>query len=176
MTMRNLVVAITILAAAGVAGATVTTSHSTQPMAGGTAWDIQLSSDCDWTNSRITVVLSEGSLIDPLVFNFHFAGLNDQDTWVDAASSVDTNTAVIVNSLEGGEVMDWSWYDTSNDGPQTWLAARVILSNDAVGVAYLQNFDVRTPGVAQLAEVPIPEPATLALLGFGALGALLRRR
>ena len=174
--MRNLVVAITILAAAGIAGAVTTTSHTTQPMAGGTAWDITLSSTIDWTNSRITVVLSQGSLIDPHAFNFHYSGMNDQDTWVDAAAAADLSTSVIVNSLEPGEVMDWSWYDTSNDGAQTWLAARVILTDDAVGVAYLQNFDVGAPGQAQLAEVPIPEPATLVLLGFGALGALLRRR
>ena len=175
--MRNLVVAITILAAAGIAGATTTVSNVAQsPMAGGTAWDITLSSDVDWTNSRITVDLSQGTLIDPNPMPQHFAGANDSDTWVDAAAAADYLTQVVVNTLEGTEVLDWSWYDNTNDGAQTWLAARIILSNDAVGVAYLKNFDVSAPGEEQLAEVPIPEPATLVLLGFGALGALLRRR
>ena len=67
--------------------------------------------------------------------------MNDNDTWVDAASPNDLDTSVIANMLEGQEVLDWSWYDTTSDGAQTWLAARMIVSSDAVGVPYLQNFD-----------------------------------
>ena len=172
--MRNLVVAITILTAAGVAGAVTTTSYTTQPMAGGTAYDITLSSDVDWTNSRITVELTSGSLIDPHAFNFHYTGFNDNDTWVDAAAADDMATSVIVNTLEGNEVLDWSWYDTTSDGAQTWLAARIIVASE--GTITLQNFDAGAPGIPQECCIQIPEPATLALLGFGAFGVLLRRR
>ena len=175
--MRTLVAAIAILAAVSVAGATTTISGVAKaPMAGGTAWQVTLNSDVDWTNARITIDLTAGSLIDPIGFNSHITGFNDLDTWVDAASPSDANTAVIVNTLEGGEVLDWSWYDSTTDGAQTWLAANIILTDDAVGMAYLENYDVSAPGVAQLDSFPIPEPATLALLGFGAFGLLLRRR
>ena len=174
--MKNLVVAITILAAAGIAGATVTPSYSSQPMAGGTAWDITLSSDCDWTNGRISLELRQGALIDPHAFNFHYSGMNDQDTWVDAAAASDMSTCVIVNTLDPGEVLDWSWYDTTNDGAQTWLAARIIVTNNArLGVLRLWLFDVSAPGEAQYYEYR-PEPTTLALLSFGAWPLLRRRR
>ena len=172
--MRTLVAATTVLVAVSVAGATTSVWWARSPMAGGTAWDIWFSSDCDWTNGRITVVLSQGSLIDPHAFNFHYSGLNDQDTWVDAAAASDLSTSVIVNSLEGNEVLDWSWYDTSNDGAQTWLAARIILSNDAGGYGYGENYDVNAPGEAQ--RWGPPEPATVVLLAFGGLALLRRRR
>ncbi len=173
--MRTLLVAITVLAAVSVAGATVTVSHTTQAMAGGTAYDITFSSDVDWTNARIKVDLTAGSLIDPNApLRFHMAGTNDNDTWVDAASSNDFDTSTIVNTLEGGEVLDWSWYDNTVDGAQTWLAARMIVSS--VGMIYIENYDVGDPGHPQYSEIVVPEPATLALLGFGAFGVLLRRR
>ena len=174
--MRNLVVAITVLTAAGVAGAVTTTSYTTQPMAGGIAYDITLSSNVDWTNSRITVSLTSGAMIDPHAFQFHFTGMNDNDTWVDAAAASDLATSVITNTLEGNEKLDWSWYDTTNDGAKTWLAARMIVTSDAVGGIHLMNFDAGAPGIAQEADIDIPEPATLALLGLGACLPLCRRR
>ena len=172
--MRNFVVAITVLVATGVACATTTVPYwpSIHPMAGGTAYDFYFSSDCDWTNGRIWVELTAGSLIDPIAFNSHITGFNDADTWVDAASPSDANTSVIVNSLEGNEVLDWSWYDATTDGAQTWLAARIIVTDDAVGFAYGENYDVSAPGVPQ----PWPEPATVTLLAFGGLALLRRRR
>ena len=173
--MRSLAVAITVLAVAGIAGATTVVSGvSSQPMAGGTAYDIQLSCDTDWTNGRITVDLSAGSLIDPIAFNSHITGFNDTDTWVDAASPLDASTNVIANTLEGTEVLDWSYYDTTTDGAQTWTAARIILAS--TGVIRLENYDVDGGGVPDVDEIYIPEPATLSLLGLGVLGVLARRR
>ena len=177
MATRRLVTAVAVMALAGAAGATTTVNGvSTSAIAGGTAWDLHLTCDVDWTNSRITVELTTGNLVDPDGLRFHFAGVNDADTWVDAASPDDADTQTMLHSLEGTEVLDWSWFDAVSSGPMTWHAARIVLTNDAVGTISMENFDADSGGTPYTWSMPLPEPASLVMLGGGALFLLRRGR
>ena len=176
--MRTLLVAMTVLAAAGIAGATVTVTGVTpipDITPGVTAWDIQLTSDADWLASDVIVDLDQGTLINGAP-DFLFPGTNDVDTWVNSPSVNPFDTSVVATPLTGTQVLFITGYDTVVVGPATWQVARVLLSNDAQGTITLQSFDASAPNAAQVAVIDVPEPATLALLGLGAVGALVRRR
>ena len=119
--MRILPVALTVLAAAGVAGATVTvTGVTTTPdiTPGVTAWDIELTSDADWLASDVIVDLSQGTLTNGTP-DFLFPGVNDVDTWVNSPSVNPFDTSVVVTPPTGNQVLFLTGYDTVTTGETT---------------------------------------------------------
>ena len=176
--MRTLLVAMTVLAVAGVAGATVTITDLTftaDVLPGVWAVDIELTSDADWLATDLIVEGVRGTVTNGTP-DFLFPGVNDVDTWVNSPSVNPFDTSVVATPLTGTQVLFITGYDTVSTGPATWQVARVLLSNDAVGTITLQSFDASDPNNTQVAVIDVPEPATLALLGLGAVGALVRRR
>ena len=150
----------------------------------------------DWTNARLDLVLTAGSLYQ------HFAGSNVEpsplffpgfpelefDTYLTVpAGNPDVPGFGGVTQCDTAGI-GASWFDSVDDGPGSHVVARITLSQDAQGLLTAPagvtgtNYDVDTTGVGVDYEFDIidghivPEPATLALLAFGGLAVLIRKR
>jgi hypothetical protein len=121
-----------------------------------------------WDNNRASIFTNGGIDGGPI----HNFDLGDQDDQVDVTVTYDgTNFSFSAhNNSTGDSISDSLAFDLSSLGPQVYLGF-----TGATGLSYsIQdvtswNLDV-TPGV--------PEPAAWALMlvGFGGMGAVLRRR
>lgn len=188
-----------ILAMATVANAAIsgTWAESTQavvngePPAGYVVNDLLVTSDVDWTNSRLVVELTSGDIYQAPSFDSDFGqvgfwGLVAGLQWDTAVGSPGLGAAA--QAVSAGDAITtsgiaFSWFDSVDTGaPTDAIIARVTASADAAGTWSVLLFDADSVGVPTEISGPIvegafiPEPMTLSLLGLGGLALLRRRR
>ena len=201
--MKKSLAIVVVLAMAATANAAVSTyftdmgTHS----AGGAdyrVWDMMTEVTTDWTNARLDLILTSGTLYQHPVSEFgsdvegNPAAIGmypdvEWDTYV--ASPIDWTTAPALADdppYMSDTSITASWFDSIVGVGGTYRIARISLSTDAQGTLTGKVYDVETQGVGVVIDVArfglvkdgeiIPEPATLMLLAIGGIGALLRKR
>ena len=148
--------------------------------------------DGEFTNARLIVSMEQATIEDPIPMSTQGGPSLPMDTWCSTVFDVkfDTGTSFIYNAYKPlppdfeqppVALLDWSFYDTLVGDDSTYspaTIARVLTDPGAVGTAKMLVFTTANPGTPNEFnfQLPIPEPATLSLLGFGLAGILLRRR
>ena len=152
--------------------------------------EMRVNSDTDWTNSRLDIALSAGS-----VYNHGF-GSNAYPNQSLVASFPDLaydSYCTVPNNLDvtfagtitiAGQTVGASWADTAVGDSGEWVVAQITLTTDAVGTVEGKSYDVETAGTGVDFSPDwwvdggkiIPEPATLTLLALGACLPLFRRK
>ena len=151
-------------------------------------WEMLFSARVDWTNSRMDLSLSSGSMYndpaggvtepDPGLFGTH-PNLR-WDTYVTVPAGVGADVVLPGESVMEDTVVGISWADLGiDDGGGTWKLAQISLSDDATGWVEATSFTVGTYFIPRTVHYPIeqgqivPEPATIFFL---LPGLWLRRR
>ena len=167
-------------------------------------YELQVTTDTDWTNSRLDIALSAGSFgnhafqnedgAPPLAALFgSFPELaNDSFFQTPSGSAASTADLTFPQAAPSGDtVVGLSWFDTEDTGAGTHTLMQLAISTDAVGTIAGKNYDLDTAGVGvdvgMVGDVGgswsvvggevvwVPEPATIGLLVLGGV-ALLKRR
>ena len=184
--MRNaLLIASILVIAAGAAHADISTAFvpTGQIDVGGTiynAWEMQVTTDTDWTNAQLHILLTQGSFVydEPPGFCLAAPGLCPPPlTRVIPPNLIGPATAT---DTEFGA----SWFDVANNGPGTFTIAQIVMTQDAEGSLFGKVYDVETAGTgvpigleySAISNGMIPEPATLSLLATGGLIMLRHKR
>ena len=116
-------------------------------------YEMRVTTDTDWTNSRLDLTLSAGRIgqhslggyAPPSPSLVTLAPDVAYDSYVRGSSGNLSGTAgeVVMTDRRIGI----SWYDTADSGPGTHTLARIALSRDAVGQAAGKTYDIETAGV-----------------------------
>lgn len=190
---------VTLLASASSVKAAVTSLYWTPvdgdpTIANSVQNTLYTSTSVDWTNAVLSVFLTEGSLLNPFSTGDPtqewraFGGVND--SWLAVPSNANGGTPTINlfdqdSPLVPGVDHTFDWFDTADTGAVlNGIAARIYASDNAKGTFSVQMFDRQSAGVGtQLtgfisngAFVPVPEPATLTLVGLTTAAGLLTLR
>ena len=187
--MRNfLAIMIAVLmAGAGVASAEVSAEWVVNPgctIAGHTTYDLEITTDAEWTNARLELALASGTIYQDPAYDQEypqtgFWGMVPALEW-DSFFSAPGFEAPGFASKAGDGWTDTSvmrsWFDDVDTGAGTFVGARMTLSDGATGPYSILLFDDANPGVATEMSGIIPEPMTLTLLGLGGLALIRRRR
>ncbi len=153
-------------------------------------YDLIITTDTDWTNSRLDMVLTQGSFYQdsfgddrpPNPAFFSIAPTLEFDTYFAGADRADTNFAGQVGTPQRtitDTVLGISWFDNNlNIGAGTFQIARITVTQDAVGSFTGKSFSLENAGLGQSfsGSLPIPEPASLALMMVGGMMLLKRQR
>ncbi len=180
------------------AGASVDTSFekaNTVDLGGTTykVWDMKVDTPSDWTNSRMDLTLTSGNLyqdamgsdVAPNPAFFEMVSSLEWDTSLDVPGGFPAAVGLAgAPPYMSDTSITASWFDAVNAGPGLHKIAQITLSSDAYGTITGQSWDMGpAPAVCCPPEFEfiimdgeiVPEPATIALLAFGAT-VLLRRR
>ena len=148
-----------------------------------------------WYNASATWAASAFDTHDFGIVASLTLGGNAETWWDDNAShtSTDVNLNYQVDAL-AWEAIDLPWlsYTPNNDkwedmtgedviattgvGAGTHSLAVYFSASDGVNMAYDSNSSANYVASFETAAAPIPEPATMSLLGLGALAMVLRRK
>ena len=202
--MKKSLAIVVVLAMAATANAAVVSTYFTDMgthSAGGAdyrVWDMMTEVTTDWTNARLDLILTSGTLFQHPVAQFgsdvegNPAAIGmypdaEWDTYV--ASPIDWTTAPALADdppYMSDTSITASWFDSIVGTAGVYRIARISLSTDAQGTLTGKVYDVETQGVGVVIDEQlfglvvdgaiVPEPATLVLLAIGGIGALLRKR
>ena len=186
-----------VVALAGVSDAAIVSMDVT-PNGGGAGidqydfWLDLVPADGDFLNARLTVAMQSACIQDPDQDNTTGGtGGVPVDTWVSTVFDYagGSGASIIFNAYDPVfpppvdptpvALLDWSFYDTYAGDDHNYtpaLISRVLIDAGCVGVGDMLVFTEATAGVGENFRFDIPEPATLALLGVGLVGMVLRRR
>lgn len=183
--------AIALLAVTAIASAEISTyAVVARTTAQGVVNEVFVDATTDWTNSVSNLDLTSGSIYQDAVggdqepnpaFIAVFPTLAD-DTYAAVPAGYPALASFAGTPAINATDFDASWFNTAAGDVGTGLKiAQITLSNDANGTYTVKSYDIETAGVGVEVTYPIvngvitPEPATLSILGLGAV-ALIRRR
>ena len=154
-------------------------------------WELRVTTDTDWTNSRLDVALTQGSM--------HQSSFNAEaywrcmmfllfppgpdiifDTYVDVPGGCPDRPSSAGAAVMTDTEIALSWFDARDTGPGAFTIAQITLTQDAKGSLSGKCYDTETAGVGVPFDglwinqgMIVPEPVTLIWLTLGA--ALFRR-
>ncbi len=175
----------------------VPSEEGVTPPAGFVTQDLVIETDTDWIATSLLLKLDTGTIYQDLLGsenappNSALFGIQPSvrfDTyvkgWKPDQSASKAGGAVDLGGEPSGSfntsTIDYAWFTTDTDDIGRSSIGRFTLSDDATGtweilVDALNQPPLRLSGTIQGGMI-VPEPASLGLLGMGALGLLRRRR
>ena len=181
--MKKCLSILVVLAVATVANAALVTTWEEQSApAGMTSWKMMVATDTDWTNSRMEVDLTDGSI--NYLLNVFPAGPVPQPLGLDDTAGFGPGFAAptYADWSEAPQAFRCSWGNSvAGETGDLWIGI-LTMSDDADGEVRTWDFNADLAGVGKWTNYPIvdgeivPEPATLAVLGLGGLAVLLRKK